>query len=201
MAQAGPCRCPAFGRGCCSGWPHTDTHDQQHHMPTACSSCAGSRRACRLRLPALSLAVNLPPQTLPAALPLLCTPCCLQASRCFVLDLDQRAFLAAVKDRQAAGLAPVPATPHADPAADGSSRASSGPIVVDPATYFGSSTSTGFSNSSWPVGQHVLDFFWGELTLSEGAPFECLTPDGKSTVSIGPTLWPRMLAALQEVSR
>lgn len=35
------------------------------------------------------------------------------------------------------------------------------------------------------MGQHVLNFFWGELTLSEGAPFECLTPDGKSTVSVG----------------
>jgi hypothetical protein len=111
----------------------------------------------------------------------------LQASQCFVLDLDQRAFLAAVKDRKAAGMAPVPATdPHMNPAADNSSRLSSGPIVVDPATYFGSSTSSGFSNSSWPVGQSVLDFFWGELTLSEGAPFECLTPDGKSTVSIQP---------------
>jgi hypothetical protein len=108
-----------------------------------------------------------------------------QASQCFVLDLDQRAFLAAVKDRKAAGMAPVPATdPHMNPAADNSSRLSSGPIVVDPATYFGSSTSSGFSNSSWPVGQNVLDFFWGELTLSDGAPFECLTPDGKSTVSI-----------------
>lgn len=101
-----------------------------------------------------------------------------------MLDLDQRAFLAAVKDRNAAGLPPVPASPQQDPAADSSTRGlSSGPIVVDPATFFGSSTSSGFSNTSWPVGQHVLDFFWGELTLSEGAPFECLTPDGKSTVS------------------
>lgn len=107
-----------------------------------------------------------------------------QAAQCFVLDLDQRAFLAAVKDRIASGLGPVPATSALDPAADTSSRTSSGPIVVDPATYFGSSTSNGFSNSSWPVGQHVRDFFWGELTLSEGAPFECLTPDGKSTVSV-----------------
>jgi hypothetical protein len=106
-----------------------------------------------------------------------------QANKCFVLDLDQRAFLAAVKDRQAAGLAPVPASPHMAPAADNSSRLASGPILVNPATYFGSSTSSGFSNTSWPVGQSVLDFFWGELTLSEGAPFECLTPDGKSTVS------------------
>lgn len=106
-----------------------------------------------------------------------------QATKCFVLDLDQRAFLAAVKDRHAAGLAPVPASPHVAPAADNSSRLASGPIVVNPATYFGSSTSSGFSNTSWPVGQSVLDFFWGELTLSEGAPFECLTPDGKSTVS------------------
>lgn len=114
-----------------------------------------------------------------------CASLLLQASQCFVLDLDQRAFLAAVKDRKAAGMAPVPATdPHMNPAADNSSRLSSGPIVVDPATYFGSSTSSGFSNSSWPVGQSVLDFFWGELTLSEGAPFECLTPDGKSTVSM-----------------
>lgn len=106
-----------------------------------------------------------------------------QATKCFVLDLDQRAFLAAVKDRHAAGLTPVPASPHMAPAADNSSRLASGPIVVNPATYFGSSTSSGFSNTSWPVGQSVLDFFWGELTLSEGAPFECLTPDGKSTVS------------------
>lgn len=101
-----------------------------------------------------------------------------------MLDLDQRAFLAAVKDRKAAGLPPVPASSHMEPAPDNSTRAFDGPIVVDPATFFGSSTSSGFSNSSWPVGQHVLDFFWGELTLSEGAPFECLTPDGKSTVSV-----------------
>jgi hypothetical protein len=111
--------------------------------------------------------------------------CITQASQCFVLDLDQRAFLAAVKDRKAAGLRPVPATPQQDPATDTTTRGlPSGDIVVDPATYFGSSTSSGFSNTSWPVGQHVLDFFWGELTLSEGAPFECLTPDGKSTVSV-----------------
>lgn len=111
-----------------------------------------------------------------------------QATKCFVLDLDQRAFLAAVKDRHAAGLDPVPASPHVAPAADNSSRLASGPIVVNPATYFGSSTSSGFSNTSWPVGQSVLDFFWGELTLSEGAPFECLTPDGKSTVSDYPVI-------------
>lgn len=111
----------------------------------------------------------------------------LQASRCFVLDLDQRAFLAAAKDRHAAGLPPVPPTPHLDPATDTRSRSSNGPIVVDPATFFGSSTSSGFSNTSWPVGRHVLDFFWGELALSEGAPFECLTPDGKSTVSAAST--------------
>ena len=99
------------------------------------------------------------------------------------MDLDQRAFLAAVKDRSASGLPNIPGSPHMEPAADTSNRQATGPIHVDPATFFGSSTSSGFSNSSWPVGQNVLDFFWGELTLSEGAPFECLTPDGKSTVS------------------
>lgn len=105
-----------------------------------------------------------------------------QASQCFVLDIDQRAFLAAAKDRNAAGLPPVPPLPRSDPAANKSSRLTTGPIVIDPAVYHGSNTSSGFSNESWPVGQHVMDFFWGELALSEGSPFECLTPDGKSTV-------------------
>jgi len=100
-----------------------------------------------------------------------------------VLDIDQRAFLAAAKDRNAAGLPPVPPLPRANPAADKKSRLTTGPIVIDPAVYHGSNTSSGFSNESWPVGQHVMNFFWGELALSEGAPFECLTPDGKSTVS------------------
>lgn len=99
------------------------------------------------------------------------------------MDLDQRAFLAAVKDRTASGLPNIPGSPHMEPATNTSNREAHGTIYVDPATFFGSSTSSGFSNSSWPVGQAVLDFFWGELALSEGAPFECLTPDGKSTVS------------------
>ncbi|WIA28468.1 hypothetical protein OEZ86_011012 [Tetradesmus obliquus] len=104
-----------------------------------------------------------------------------QASRCFVLDIDQRAFLAAIKDRKAAGL---PVSPAALPAAPQQQQdASSGPVrelLIDSATMAGLRTSSGFSNASWPVGKEVLDFFWGELALSEGAPFECLTPDGQA---------------------
>jgi hypothetical protein len=99
-----------------------------------------------------------------------------------VLDIDQRAFLAAIKDRKAAGLS---VTPPALPAAQAPDN--SGPVrelLIDSATMAGISTSSGFSNASWPVGKEVLDFFWGELALSEGAPFECLTPDGQAKVSL-----------------
>jgi hypothetical protein len=113
----------------------------------------------------------------------ICTACYLQASRCFVLDIDQRAFLAAIKDRKSAGL---PITPPALPAA-AQQPDSSGPVrelLIDAATMAGIRTSSGFSNASWPVGKEVLDFFWGELALSEGAPFECLTPDGQAKVRV-----------------
>lgn len=108
------------------------------------------------------------------------SPVALQAAKCFVLDIDQRAFLAAIKDRKAAG---VPVTPPALPAAPPPDD--SGPVrelLIDAATLAGIRTSNGFSNASWPVGKEVLDFFWGELALSEGAPFECLTPDGQAKV-------------------
>lgn len=102
-----------------------------------------------------------------------------------MLDIDQRAFLAAIKDRKAAGL---PVSPAALPAAPQQQQdASSGPVrelLIDSATMAGLRTSSGFSNASWPVGKEVLDFFWGELALSEGAPFECLTPDGQAKVRL-----------------
>jgi hypothetical protein len=107
-----------------------------------------------------------------------------------VLDIDQRAFLAAIKDRKAAG---VPITPPALPAA-AQQPDNSGPVrelFIDAATMAGIRTSSGFSNASWPVGKEVLDFFWGELALSEGAPFECLTPDGQAKVSKGQQ-WQRL---------
>jgi len=39
-----------------------------------------------------------------------------QVAHCFVLDVDRRAFLAAIKDRKAAGL-PMVTPPSAEPAA------------------------------------------------------------------------------------
>lgn len=115
---------------------------------------------------------------------------CLQVSKCFVLDLDQRAYVAALKDRRAAGL-PLPKPPAASsepsPAEQRAARAgfTGRTLLVDDATLAGIKTSNEFSNASWPVGKEVLKFFWGELALSEGAPFECLTPDGKAKVGMG----------------
>lgn len=55
-------------------------------------------------------------------------------------------------------------------------------LLVDSEVFNGDISTNGFSNKSWPAGLHVQDFFWGELVLSEGAPFECLTPDGRAKV-------------------
>eukprot|EP00878_Enallax_costatus_P008075 GHUV01008445.1.p1 GENE.GHUV01008445.1~~GHUV01008445.1.p1 ORF type:complete len:900 (+),score=338.15 GHUV01008445.1:421-3120(+) len=107
-------------------------------------------------------------------------------SKCFVLDIDQRAFVAAIKDRRAAGLPPpqppavAPTPSPAEQRAVAAGFYTGRTLLVDDATLSGIKTSNGFSNASWPVGREVLNFFWGELALSEGAPFECLTSDGKA---------------------
>lgn len=98
--------------------------------------------------------------------------------------------MAAIKDRRAVGL-PLPKPPagSSDPSPAEKRAAAAGfytgrTLLVDDATLAGIKTSNEFSNASWPVGTEVLKFFWGELALSEGAPFECLTPDGKAKVGV-----------------
>lgn len=121
-----------------------------------------------------------------ACTPVLHSALLLQASRCFVLDVDRDAFLAAVKDRKATSKRPSPTTALTlNSEANYSSRLATGHIGPGAGRQDSNLTNSGQSSPIWPVGRNVLDFFWGELAISEGAPFACPAPGGKSKVSYG----------------
>lgn len=103
------------------------------------------------------------------------TPPHTQAATCFVLDLDLRAFLvasgvpyaAAANATVAAALAAGDASPQIT---TGVASTSSGGAAAGPA---GGPSGSGSSVDAAAVAVELDSFFYGELALTEGAPFAC----------------------------